>query len=806
MQIKFYPYDFAYKTVEDKTYIYLYSKLADGSKVCIIKQHQPFFYAIGDIPQLIIPTPTKPAKIIKIEPAEKQLLGKIIALNKITVNYPKAVPIISKELAARGIQCYEKDILYTHRTLRDLNILPLTLTEAEGEFIESKLRIPTFQATKISDAGKEANKEWNILAIDIETYAKKKEINPRINPVLMIAFYGIINSQPYKKVITWKKFPHDLDYLEIVSDEATLIQRCKEIILSLQPEILTGYYSDGFDLPYLNARADKHKIPFDLGLDYSNIRIRKSGRNQDAKIQGILHIDIFKFIKYILGQNLKTDSYSLDSVASELLGHRKKEVDLNHLHIAWDQENEKLSDFCEYNLHDSHLTYQLTEKLIPDILEFSKIIGVPTYDILRMRFSKLVENYIMRRAIEYNVLAPNKADNEEVSQRMDEHIQGAFVFQPIPGLYKDVIVFDFRSLYPTIITAHNLGPEALHCKCCREEGRVPERKTLWFCTKQDKFLPSVLQQIVLRRVDLKRLIKEQESKNQNTKLLEARSYALKILANSFYGYLSFFGALWYSFESAAATTAYARSYIKTTIKEAENQGFTVIYADTDSCFLLLGQKHLDQAMEFMNSINFNLPGHMELEYEGHFPRAIFVSTKSSDKGAKKKYALIDENKKIKITGFAAVRRNVSILAKEIQEQVLQLVLTDKKEQAISYVKQQIKTLKEGQTPLEKLIIKTQITRELSQYTSIGPHVLIARKLAEGGEIINPGTIIEYVISKGTGLIRDRAKLLHEIQEYDPDYYLNNQLLPAITQIFEVLGVTEDELLGEGKQTGLGNFF
>ena len=806
MLIKFYPYDFAYKTVQDKTYIYLYSKLEDGTKACIIHNYQPYFYAIGDIPKLTIPTPKRPAKILDIEPVEKELLGKTIKLNKITVNYPKAVPILAKELAARGIQCYEKDILYTHRTLRDLRIIPLTINQAEGEFIETKLRIPTFEAKSIQDAGKEAQKQWNILAIDIETYAKKKEINPQINPILMVSFYGIKDQQIFRKVITWKKFPHELDYLETVSDEAELIKRCKEIILSWQPDIITGYFSDGFDFPYLNTRAEKHKVPFDLGLDYSDLRIRRSANRSDVKIQGILHIDIFKFIKYIQGQNLKTDSYSLDSVSAELLGSKKHKVNLDNLAKTWDDEPQKLVDYCEYNLHDSHLTFQLTEKLMPDIIEFSKIIGVPTFDIIRMRFSKLVENYIMRRAIEFNVLAPNKASNDEVSQRMEEHIQGAFVYQPIPGLYKDVIIFDFRSLYPTIITAHNIGPEALHCKCCRDLGRVPERKTLWFCTKDHKFLPSVLQQIVLRRVDLKRLIKEQQEKGENTKLLEARSYALKILANSFYGYLGFYAARWYSLESAAATTAYARNYIKTTIEKAKNKGFEVCYGDTDSMFLLLGEKHLDQAMEFMNEINFDLPGHMELEYEGYFPRGIFVSTKGSAKGAKKKYALIDKNDKLKITGFAAVRRNVSILAKEIQTKVLQFILQDQKEQAIDYVQEQIKKLKAGKTPLDKLIITTQITRELSQYASVGPHVVVARKLAARGEIINPGTMVQYVIAKGSGLVRDRATIKDEVEEYDSEYYLKNQLLPAIQQIFEVLNVNEDELLGKGKQTGLGSFF
>ncbi len=817
MEITFYPYSFDYKLQDNKVLVYLYSKLEDGTKICVIHEHQPFFFAdpknipSSSIRDIIIPGRHQPAKITNIEETEEELLGKTQRFLKIYVNYPKAVPIIAKELEARGMQCYERDVLFIHRYLRDVNITPMTLVKAEGEFKEtSSLRVPEFHATAIQDAGKDALQQWKTLAIDIETYAKDREINFEKNPILMIAFYGINEkNETFKKVITWKKFSHKLEYLEFVSDEIDLLKRCKEIILQYQPDILTGYFSDGFDLPYILARAKKHKVKFDIGTDYSEPTIRaKSGfRSSEVKIKGTLHLDIFKFIKYILGMNLKTDSYSLDSVAEELLGHNKHDVNLDELAHIWDNEPEKLHDFCEYNLHDSHLTHTLAVKLLPDIIEFTKIVGVPSYDIIHMRFSKLVENYIMKRAMEFNVLAPNKASGQQMERRMREHIQGAFVYEPTPNLYKDVIVFDFRSLYPTIITAHNIGPESFQCDCCKDKERVPERENYWFCREEKKFLPSVLERLILRRVDLKRLIKEQKTKGEDTKILEARSYALKILANSFYGYLGFFGARWYCLECAASTTAYARNYIHTTIQKAEQKGFQVIYADTDSCFLLLGEKHLTEAMEFMNEVNFELPGHMELEFEGHFPRGIFVAVKGTDKGAKKKYALINEHGGLKITGFEFVRRNWSPLAKETQKHVLELVLSDQKEEAIEYVKEKISELQSKKISNSKLVMKTQITRDLSQYTSIGPHVLVARKMEMQGHKITPGTMVEYIIAEGSGLVRERAAIPDDVPpgEYDADYYLNHQLLPAVSSIFAVLGYSDEELLGKGKQTGLGQF-
>jgi len=808
MQIQFYPYDFEYKVEDGSTYFYFYAKLGNEKKIIIKQQYQPYFYAsLQDLDVDLLLEKLKNmqvdnAKVISWKEVQMELLGKNISLYKIFVNYPKGVPLISKKLQSLGVECYEKDILFVHRYLRDNNILPMTLTEAGGEYSEnSPFRVPLFIAEKVSQQNKTIKKDWDILAIDIETYSATKQIDARKNPILMIAFEG----KTFKKVITWKKFEHDLDYLEIVNDEAELLVRFKEIVIEQQPDILTGYFSDGFDLPYIKTRAEKNKVRLDLSLDNSEmVVISKTGlRNGQAKIKGILHLDMLKFIKNVFGKNLKTESYSLNNVSKEMLNHQKDDVDLDELSPTWDHHPELLGKYCKYNLQDAHLTYQLCDQLLPDMIEFTTLIGVPMYDVIRMGFSRLVENYIMKRSMEYNVLAPNRPGSNEISQRMDESIQGGYVYEPTPGLYDDIVIFDFRSLYPTIITAHNIGPESFQCSCCKENV-VPGKEEYWFCKKDKKFIPTVLEYLVLKRGEVKDLIK----KSENKKILEARSYALKILANSFYGYLGFYGARWYCLECAASTTAYARDYIKTAIEEAKKQGFKVVYADTDSCFLLLGKKTLDEAMKFMDEVNKDLPGRMELEFEGHFKRGIFVAQKSSGKGAKKKYALMTKDGELKITGFEYVRRNWSDLAKEVQQKVLKLVLQNKVDDALKYVREVVDDLKKGKIDLDKLILKTQITRQLSQYSSIGPHVKVARDMEAKGEQITPGTLIRYVIVKGSGLVRERARIPSEVNsgEYDTNYYLKHQLIPAVSSIFLVLGYKEEEIFEESSQSGLGKFF
>ncbi len=822
MKLHFYPLDFDYHFEGGQTYLYLFGRTEKGERIAVKKAYAPYFYAeIKDIDQenlssrlknLNLEAKPESAKVVTWEEVEKELLGKKVKLWKIYVNFPKAVPVISRELSSWGIECYEKDILFIHRCLRDSGIIPGTLVEAQGEIKkETPLRVPLFEASSLKQLSAEIYPKWKIVAIDIETYAKDKIIDMDKNPILMLAFYGMNEKgEEFRKVITWKRFVHKLDYLEVVSDEVELLKRFKEIMLDYEPDILTGYFSDGFDLPYLKYRANKHRVKLDLGLDYSDLEAGGRGdfREGESRITGMMHLDVCKFVRYIFGKNLKTDSYTLDAVAEELIGHKKHVVNLDNLAQVWDDGLDQLNDYCEYNLHDAHLTLQLCQKLLYDMLEFTKIVGLPTNDVIRMRFSRLVESYILKRAIEYNELAPNKPVHEEVDQRLEETYQGAFVYEPIPGVYKDIVVFDFRSLYPSIIISHNIGPESFHCTCCekKKEARVPTQDEYWFCTREKKFIPQVLEQLVLIRADLKKQIKEAKSKKENTVMLEARSWAIKTLANSFYGYLGFFGARWYCIECARSTTAYARNYILTTIGKAEEAGFKVIYSDTDSLFCLLGEQGMEKALKFQKEINAHLPGQMELELEAYYPRGLFVAAKGSEKGAKKRYALISKEGKMKITGFEMVRSNVSPLSKEVQENILRLILEDKVKDALKYIQEKIQVLKSGKMPLDRLVIKTQITKELKEYSSIAPHVAVGWKLVEKGERVGPGSIVEYIICRGSGLVRDRAKIPTDAKDYDAEYYLNNQLLPAVLSIFAVLGYSEHDLTGAAAQTGLGKFF
>ena len=200
----------------------------------------------------------------------------------------------------------------------------------------------------------------------------------------------------------------------------------------------------------------------------------------------------------------------------------------------------------------------------------------------------------------------------------------------------------------------------------------------------------------------------------------------------------------------------------------------------------------NQAQKFITDLNATLPEVMELEYEGFYRRGFFVS--------KKRYAVIEDGEII-AKGLELVRRDWEPIVKQTQKDVLKDILKEGN----------TTKAKTGKIEGKELIIHTQITKPLSEYKQIGPHVVAAKKMEEHGIKITKGTIIQYVIVKGKGSISQRAVPYDysEGAEYDRDYYINNQMIPAIGRIMYSLGYTKQDLedLAQGeKQTSLDAFF
>jgi DNA polymerase I len=204
--------------------------------------------------------------------------------------------------------------------------------------------------------------------------------------------------------------------------------------------------------------------------------------------------------------------------------------------------------------------------------------------------------------------------------------------------------------------------------------------------------------------------------------------------------------------------------------------------------------------EFLVAVNQELPPGMELEFEGFYERGFFVT--------KKRYALIRQNK-IVVKGLELVRRDWAPIAKKTQERVMMAILKDgSPEKAAHIIKEVIDKIKEGKIPLKDLVIHTQLTKNPDKYQQMAPHVLAAKKAIKRGRSVGSGSIIRYVVVRGKGPISQRAEPLEDadVANYDPTYYIENQVLPAISRIIDSLGYSHDEIVHQEQQSSLDAFF
>jgi len=704
---------------------------------------------------------------------------------KIILNRPKEIKKIKEHIEEQELgEPREYNIPYRYRYLIDQEIYPLTYYEIETKGEEIK------KFGKDEKLKKEIPKLTKC-AFDIETYSKGKP-NPEEDPITLISY----KDEDEEEVFYWT---------EEESSEEEIIKKLIRKIKEKDKDIIETYNGTRFDWPYLEKRAEKHGIKLDLGTDGTEMKIRNRGFASSAKIFGRMHLDTYKAIDFLSGiGSLNLPKNTLEMIYEEFTG--KEKTNLTHRQITeyWKEGGEKLEKLKKYNLEDSIAAYQISEQVIPLYKELTRLIGLPPYDISRQSASNMIEWLISRESYKKDILIPRRPKNEDIKERHRNPIKGGYVKTPETGLHEDLVVCDYKSLYPTIIISKNIGPLSL-CKdekCEKEHYKSPTGQK--FHKKGDTLIPEIVKELVRTRDEVKGKIRETENEEEK-KALEYRSQALKIIANSVFGYLGYPRARWYSRECAEAITSWGRQYIQQTIKKAEEKELNVIYADTDSLFLKLKKSQSKKDLKkWLEEINRDLPGAMELEHEGYYPRGVFVSKKSG-KAAKKKYALLREDGKLEIKGFALVRRDWSPIAKKTQEKVIEKVLMKgKPEKAVEYVEKIVQKLKNKEIDPEELIIYTTMKKNIDNYESIGPHVTAAQKLEENGTKVKGGTVIGYIIKEGRGSISERSQPieLFKGKKYDSNYYIDNQVIPAAMRVLKELGVKKRDLKYAGKQSEL----
>jgi DNA polymerase I/DNA polymerase-2 len=581
--MKLYLLDSDYTEENGSSIIRLFCKDTKGKTViCLDYDFEPYFYILAkegkekEVKKRV--EAIKSVKIKRVEIIERILSGKKKKFVKVfcfkSVDVPNVRDIVKgwKDLVEEE---YEYSINFYKRYLIDNQIEGWM--EVEGKEIKKNYKADKIlKIKKIKPIKSDELPKLKIMSFDTES------VDEGGKPIIIMLS---LKSSGFEKVLTYHKDKHYGKYVEVLKDEKELLERFVKIINEQDPDILLGFNSDEYDAQLIQKRAEELKVDLILSRDFSKLRFARRARISTARFKGMVHIDLFQFINNILSPQLQTEVLSLDAVSAELLNDNKIEIEYEEIIESW-RKSKDLAKLAEYCLKDSDLTLRLGEFILPQIYELAELSGQLLFDTSRMTYSQLVEWYLSKRAFALGIMIPNQPKWDEIERRREySPYEGGFVKEPIGGLHEEIAVMDFQSLYPSLMVTYNVSPEMLNCSCCRKNGyKIPETN-YWFCKKRKGFISSVVEDLIKRRSEIKNKMKGLKKDLEEWKRLNNEQWVCKILANSSYGYYAFAGSKWYCRECALSLAALGRFFINKIIKLAEESGFVVIYADTDSVFL-----------------------------------------------------------------------------------------------------------------------------------------------------------------------------------------------------------------------------
>ena len=787
-----------YETENNETTIYLYGKLENGQSFVTINKLEPYFF-IREKDQKKVEKYLSKYKVetCPLKNFEEEKVLKISA---------KTQPEITKLFQAvhKKIDTYEADIKPHYRFLIDNNLLGTI--NIEGEYQSSEKIDRAYKEPEISPAPEfkpklkilsidtESNKETGkLFCIGLHSEKKKEQVPPQrvLEQERKLAV-------PYKQVFMLTK--HKLKNVVECKDEEDCLQKFKQAILKLDPDIITGWNVIDFDLVYLRNLFSKHKIPFDIGRNNESLRLRIESnffRSSSAEIPGRQVIDGLNSIRDPFLQEAPSikhanfESYTLENVSREILQKgkiiagedRHKEIQ-NLYEKNTPESHQKLAD---YNLMDCQLVYEIMEKtkILDLAVERSQLTGLPL-DRLTASIAAFDSLYL-REARKRKLVCPTTHFGNK-----EERIKGGYVESIAPGIYNNVLVLDFKSLYPSIIKTFNIDPASYLEKSSPSAIESPNNA---YFKNTNGILPEIIA----------RLHEEREKAKREKK--ELASYAIKVIMNSMFGVLANPNCRFFNLKMANAITHFGQFIIKLTAKEIESQFKTkVIYMDTDSCFIetslpkekanQLGkqiQEHINNFYKKYIKENYNRTSYLELQFEKQYLSLMMPKLRGKEEAAKKRYAgLIEKSGKeeIEITGLEAIRGDWTEAAQDFQKELLLKLFH--KEPIEQFIKDYIKKINSGKLD-KKLIYKKSIRKPLSEYTkTTPPHVKAARQLDK----LESNIIEYYQTIEGPEPIQ---KLRHKI---DYEHYIEKQIKPIAEQVLVLLNKSFDDLVKNSKQSTL----
>lgn len=712
-------------------------------------------------------------------------------------------------LKEMNLNVYESDIQPTDRFLMERFVTgPARITgnlQQGSHYImqRAKLRNTDYQPA------------FRVMSLDIET-------SPSADRLYSIGFvYGPASApsvQSREVLLCSGAMPSGApDWLSVYPDERSLLTAFVERFQALDPDIVIGWNVVNFDLRVLQRRADQLRVRLPLGRGQRAIDWRQSRADREHRTCVVPGRWVLDGIETMKSATYNFESFSLQAVSRELLGRGKLLDDVDHRAetIADLYRSDPLA-LSEYNLEDCQLVWDIFHhaRLFDFATQRAALTGLPGD-----RYGGSVAGFDFRylpRLHRKGRVAPMLPINpQEVGS------PGGYVMESSPGLYRNVLVLDFKSLYPSIIRTFKVDPLArvvarsrqltLYADALDEDKNHLETQQFELADMVPGFNGAAFSK---RECILPELIGELWSARDRAKAHHnvPLSTAIKILMNAFYGVLGTPGCRFFDHRLPSSITLRGHQILNQTRDYIERLGHAVIYGDTDSIFVHLSEERqledrevdeIGQALAL--ELNrwwrdclrekYDIDSYLELEYETHYQRFFMPTLRGAEVGSKKRYAGLCQRRgapQLVFKGLEAVRTDWTPLAREFQRGLFQRVFSD---QSIDeYVLDTIADIRSGARDAE-LVFRKRIRRPLAGYVrNRPPHVQAAIKADEWllkcgkNARYQRGGWIKYVLTT------HGPEPLECVQSpLDYDVLLMRQIAPIVDAVGQFLGVSYAQL-------------
>lgn len=751
--------------------VYLFGRLEDGRSFVTRQRFEPYFAIpktkAAHAERIITSLPER-ARIEQSELRDPD--GGPVSI--VVAGTPKDVPELRRALEDANITCYEADIRYARRFLIDRGISGDVLIRGEPSERDDLHADLYFDDPEVSGCER-TSAELRTLSFDIET-------SPDARQLYSIAARDSTGDERAFIVSDTK-----VRGAHAYPDAGSLLEAFVAYVRERDPDLITGWNVVDFDFAQLRDYAHESGVELRLGrLDWPvTMRIYNDFlRSSSVQIAGRQVLDGIETLKTSW---VDLEDYTLQTASREILGEGKELDGADRRREIAELYEQHPAKLVSYNKTDARLALDILAKLdlVSLTIERSRITGLLMEEV-RGSVASLDSMYLRRlRAqgvVYYSVGRGERGDR----------ITGGFVMDSVPGLFENVLVLDFKSLYPSIISTFNIDPMSM-----RADGRIEAPNGARFRTEPEGIMPSLVKELSTLRDGAKR--------ERN----DIRSYALKITMNAMFGVLANPNCRFYNLDLANAITHFGQAIIKHTAEEIRSRGYEVIYGDTDSVFVNTKTHDEHEAQRIGETLEGELNEHftawvrerydvesrLVLEFERHFVRFWMPSVRGRESGSKKRYAGLVQSKDgeaIKITGLEFVRRDWTEAARTFQYELLDLLFHDGDPQ--DFVKDYIERLRAGAMD-EKLVYRKAIRKDLDEYTkTTPPHVKAARKL----DRLESNIIDYYMTANGP---EPRQKLESPI---DYDHYVDKQIRPIAEAILSTIGLDFDQIVQGVSQKSL----